>query len=92
MLTRIRRLNKNEIELTHTLGKATDCFNPNFKEYIKELKREIRALKQANIEYKEIIDKAIELTEKWNYEITDYMEDIFFKKDLLKILGGESNE
>lgn len=67
------------------------------KEEIEELKREIRFLKQANIEYKERIDKAIELIENTYYSknTTDIDKIGFTTNKLLQvrtILRGESNE
>ena len=56
------------------------------KEEIEELKREIKALKQANIEYKDRIDKAIEYLEQPYRDNFDYS-----KSQILEILKGEDN-
>lgn len=52
------------------------------KEDIEELKREIKALKQANIEYKDRIDKALEYIKYMDYIHVDPF-------DLERILRGE---
>lgn len=61
---------------------------------INELKRENKALKQANIEYKDRIDKAIEYM-KYNATSNYFDEEknMFRREiDLLEILKGEDNE
>ena len=66
------------------------------KEDIEELKREIKALKQANIEYKNRIDKALEDIKEYkemNYSIYYENEiEIELIDKIIEILKGEDNE
>lgn len=59
------------------------------KEDIEELKREIKALKQANIEYKDRIDSVLEVL---NQSFPNYASCIKALDEIEEVLRGESNE
>lgn len=61
------------------------------KEDIEELKREIKALKQANIEYKDRIDKALRNIILM-FDEGDDSKIIRHLLEIDKILRGESND
>ena len=65
------------------------------KEELEELKREIRFLKQTNIEYKDRIDKALEdIKEYKEMDYSKYQEneiEIELIDKIIEILKGEDN-